>query len=357
MKGFPMSQFVHGPTKTFAAGAALAANRRVKIVAGVLQYAGATDPCIGTLESATFADSNFASGYTDGTVRLITAEGTRKFVASEAISAGNGFYAAESGKVAATGTVIEGKAMEAATADLDVIEGLATHNSDIATSISGTTAATFETDSDLGKPRAALGSQTGGTGDFKAIVKPPATLTADRTYTLVGDANDSLVGAAAVQTLTNKTLTSPTLTTPTLTSPVITTPTGTDATEVVTATDVISAAESGTTFFLNSATEFVSTLPAPAAGLRYRWIVSAAPSGASYTIVTNSSSNIIKGNIVCSQDAGGTADSETSGGDTISLVDGKAVAGDMVEVYCDGTNWFAYGTSKVFDAITITTAS
>jgi hypothetical protein len=110
-------------------------------------------------------------------------------------------------------------------------------------------------------------------------------------------------------------------------------------------------------FFLNSATEFVSTLPAPALGLHFRFIVKAAPSGASYTIVTDSSANIIKGQFASSADAGGSMDSETSGGDTISFVDGQALAGDWVEVWCDGTFWYATGVAADEDAITITTAS
>jgi hypothetical protein len=129
----------------------------------------------------------------------------------------------------------------------------------------------------------------------------------------------------------------------------------TDATEVVTATNIIAAGETGRTFFLNSATEFVSTLPAVAAGLRFRFIVTAAPSGASYTIVTNGSANIIKGHVLTS--ATGAADTETAGGDTISFVDGAAVAGDMVEVFCDGTNWFASCKCAAATGITITTAT
>ena len=129
-------------------------------------------------------------------------------------------------------------------------------------------------------------------------------------------------------------------------------------TEVVAATNVITASESGSVFFLNSATEFVSTLPALQAGLRFTFIVSAAPSGASYTIVTASSANIIKGQAYTLDVNSGTdPDFETAGCDTISFVDAKAVAGDRVEVICDGTNWFAYGFSSVFDAITFTTAS
>jgi hypothetical protein len=128
--------------------------------------------------------------------------------------------------------------------------------------------------------------------------------------------------------------------------------------EVVTATNVITADESGKTFFLNSATEFVSTLPAPKLGMRFTFIVTAAPSGANYTVVSSGSSNIIKGAIFTSDVNSATdADLETSGGDTISFVSAKAVAGDRVELWSDGTSWFAHGFCTVFDAITITTAS
>lgn len=137
-----------------------------------------------------------------------------------------------------------------------------------------------------------------------------------------------------------------------------TVPTLTSLTETVTATNIITAGETGKTFFLNSATEFVSTLPAPAAGLRFDFLVTAAPSGASYTIVTASSANIIKG-LVLSSDLNNASDAdfETSGGDTISFVDGAAVAGDRVSLISDGANWFATGFCTAQGGITITTAS
>jgi hypothetical protein len=125
-------------------------------------------------------------------------------------------------------------------------------------------------------------------------------------------------------------------------------------TEVVAAANTIAAAESGTVFFLNAANEFASELPAPAAGLHFTFIVTAAPSGASYTITTNGSANIIKG--LQNSVAGDAGDSGTAD-DTITFVDGQAVAGDKVELYCDGTNWFAYAISKVAAGITFTTAS
>lgn len=124
--------------------------------------------------------------------------------------------------------------------------------------------------------------------------------------------------------------------------------------ETVAATNVITAAESGTTFFLSHATEFVSTLPAVAAGLWYEFVVANAPETASYTIVTPAGANLIFGHVVTAQDAGGSSDTDESGADTITFVDSKAVVGDRVRVVCDGTNWFASGFCKVFDAITFT---
>lgn len=124
---------------------------------------------------------------------------------------------------------------------------------------------------------------------------------------------------------------------------------------VKTASSTLTAADTGKTLFLNSATEFDTVLPVPALDFRLTVIVKAAPSGASYTLSTNASANIIKGSIVTS--ATGAADTETSGGDTVNFVDGAAVAGDKVEIYCDGTNYFAYGQCVVAGGITITTAS
>lgn len=128
--------------------------------------------------------------------------------------------------------------------------------------------------------------------------------------------------------------------------------------EVATTTKGLTAAETGDTVFLSAAAGFVTTLPAPALGLRYTFIVRTAPTSNGYTIVTASSANIIKGSVYSSDlNAASDGDIETSGGDTITLVHNKAVAGDRVELWCDGTNWFAHGFCSAFDAITITTAS
>lgn len=128
---------------------------------------------------------------------------------------------------------------------------------------------------------------------------------------------------------------------------------GKDLTEVVTATNVITAAESGSVFFLSSATEFVSTLPAVAAGLHFTFIVSAAPSGASYTVVGASGTPILGHVLTVDVNSATDPDFGISGELTLTFVDGKAVKGDMAEFWCDGTNWYVTAKCTVFDAITL----
>jgi len=60
------------------------------------------------------------------TVRLRNAPGTVKMVASGAITADNTVYAAAGGKIAASGSIVLGTALESATANNDVIEVLRT---------------------------------------------------------------------------------------------------------------------------------------------------------------------------------------------------------------------------------------
>ena len=124
--------------------------------------------------------------------------------------------------------------------------------------------------------------------------------------------------------------------------------------EILTATRQVLASENGRTFYLNAATEFVTTLPAPFLGAEFTFIVMAAPSGANYTVVTSASANILKG--LQNSVAGDAGDSGTAD-DTVSFVGGQAVAGDKVELRSDGTSWFGYAISKVAAGITFTQAS
>ena len=128
--------------------------------------------------------------------------------------------------------------------------------------------------------------------------------------------------------------------------------------EVVTSTNVITAAESGRTFFLNSGTEFASTLPAPALGLNYTFIVTAAPSGADYTVVTEGGCQVLGGHVLTSDvytDSAVDADFEAPAtGTTISFVSNVSVVGDRAYVISDGTNWFAQCSCAAVAGITIT---
>ena len=132
----------------------------------------------------------------------------------------------------------------------------------------------------------------------------------------------------------------------------VTAATGTKALEVVTATNIITAAESGTVFVLSSATEFESTLPSAASGLHFRFIVGSAPSGASYTVVTPSSESNIEGVLVVNG-----ASVAGVNEDIITFVDGLASVGDWVEVVSDGISWFIWGVGSAAGSITLTQAA
>ena len=123
-------------------------------------------------------------------------------------------------------------------------------------------------------------------------------------------------------------------------------------TEAVTTTNVIAASETGTHFVLNTATAFVSTLPAPAAGLEFWFHIGATEPTTSHTVVTTSSANIIQGNLA-SPDMNAASDVTTvADADVITFVASKAVHGDFAHVWCDGTNYYLDGMCKAFDGMT-----
>jgi hypothetical protein len=122
----------------------------------------------------------------------------------------------------------------------------------------------------------------------------------------------------------------------------------------LTAASTLTHEDNGGVFFLNAATEFATTLPAPFLGAMLTFIVKTAPSGASYTVVTGSSANIVKG---MQNPAAAAAGDTGTADDTITFVDGQAVAGDMVQLWSDGTSWFAQAFSRVAAGITFTQAS
>lgn len=117
--------------------------------------------------------------------------------------------------------------------------------------------------------------------------------------------------------------------------------------ETVAATNAITADESGSTFFLSHATEFDSTLPAPAAGLRYRFIVAAAPVGAAYTVTATAA--VVEGLAVVNGATVAAANESL-----ITFTASAAVVGDWCEVVSDGTSWFVSGQAQAATGIAFT---
>jgi len=118
--------------------------------------------------------------------------------------------------------------------------------------------------------------------------------------------------------------------------------------EVVTTTNVITASESGKTFYLNTAGGFTSTLPAPAIGLKYKFIVSTAPTTA-YIVTTNAGANVLYGTLL---DIVGEQVAVTAQ-DTVNFVANTSLVGDSLEVESDGTNWYVAAKSLANGGMTV----
>ena len=120
-------------SKSFVAGEDLEAYRRVKFSSGNVVYADAGEEFIGVT-------SHKALNTEQVTVNLRSASRTYKMVASGAITAGNTIYGAIDGKVSTSASgVAQGVALEAATADGDVIECF--QNNGVAGAIDGASTA------------------------------------------------------------------------------------------------------------------------------------------------------------------------------------------------------------------------
>ena len=122
-------------------------------------------------------------------------------------------------------------------------------------------------------------------------------------------------------------------------------------TELVTATNVITAAESGATLVFNTATAFVSTLPSLAVGLRYKFYAGATEvTGGNHTIVCTNDDNTIHGECIV---AGAVVVAADEG--SINLIADNFKQGDWVEVFCDGVGWYVSGQVVTSGGCTFTT--
>ena len=115
-----MSQYVQGPTKSFAVSAAFAQFALVKLTstAGQVALNTGSDTPVGSTCEQTFAAGDMTA------VRLVNAQGTHKVIGAAAFAAGATLYAAAGGKVDDSGTVVVGQALEACGADGDIVEAV-----------------------------------------------------------------------------------------------------------------------------------------------------------------------------------------------------------------------------------------
>lgn len=129
--------------------------------------------------------------------------------------------------------------------------------------------------------------------------------------------------------------------------------------EDVTATNVLTVAECGKTMFLNSTTEFSSTLPTVAGtgGCAFEFIVKSAPVGANYTVLTgNSLENVIIGGVNELEVDTGDDGPYHAAADTITFLNTSSVVGDYVKLISDGSNWYLNGQVKNDGGVQITQA-
>lgn len=103
---------------------------------------------------------------------------------------------------------------------------------------------------------------------------------------------------------------------------------------------------------LNRAGGITITLPAPAVGLHYHFIVGTAPTTA-YTIAPSGSANIMIGGVAELEVDTGDDGPRSAVGDLFSFVANVAVVGDFVKMVSDGTSWYITGVTNADGGVTI----
>ena len=114
--------------------------------------------------------------------------------------------------------------------------------------------------------------------------------------------------------------------------------------KAVTADTALTVGDSGKTILLDAVGEAI-TLPAPVAGVRYKFLVTAAIATSAWTIAATDA--IIYGSVT---EAGlvQLMSAET----TLTIVHTKSIPGDWLELESDGTNWYVSGQFSVASSIT-----
>ena len=111
----------------------------------------------------------------------------------------------------------------------------------------------------------------------------------------------------------------------------------------------VPTSENGMTYILSLAAGFATTLPAPFAGAKYKFIVGISNTG-SHTIVATGA--IVTGTIASSDLNAANDVAAVAAATTITLAANVSIKGDYVELVSDGTAWFISGCTQAYNAVT-----
>jgi hypothetical protein len=112
-----------------------------------------------------------------------------------------------------------------------------------------------------------------------------------------------------------------------------------------TAATTLTAAQSGSLVVLSQAAGYAVTLPSPAAGLNYRFVVQAL-FGTTDWVITSAAADMY-GTVM---EAGVLQ--AVAGATTINLELGADTIGDYIDVYSDGTYWYVAGSTAQAASVT-----
>ena len=116
-------------------------------------------------------------------------------------------------------------------------------------------------------------------------------------------------------------------------------------TKTLTADTTLTAADAGD-ILLDAVGEAI-TLPAPTAGLRYRFLITEAPATSDWVITATDA--LVDGSVT----EAGLVQLQ-AGETTLTIANANALKGDWLELYSNGTRWFSSGQFSV--AASFTTA-
>ena len=126
--------------------------------------------------------------------------------------------------------------------------------------------------------------------------------------------------------------------------------------EIVIADIVITADESGKTFYLSRFGGVQCTLPAPFLGARFKFVIETAPTwGGGYTIITDSGADIMIGGINELEVDTSSDGPYDANADKFIFAANVAIVGDYVEFESDGTSWFYHGQTNADGGVTTAT--